>query len=126
MRRARALGAGVVLVLAGAVGGCGVGVDEAALVGEFVADDGTVVLDGDGTFRADAVPVAVLDDDSGGAATLAGTWEYLESPGFVYLTIDDVAGSDSSVTGVQLYVRDVDLLYLDPGRGGTLDFARRG
>lgn len=103
MRRARALRAGVLLVLVGAVGGCSGGVDEAALMGEFVADDGgTVSLIGDGTFRADDVPVAVLDDDTGGAVTPEGTWEYLESPGFVYLSIEDVAGSDSTVRGVQM------------------------
>ncbi|MFC8190802.1 hypothetical protein ACFUMH_03955 [Cellulomonas sp. NPDC057328] len=127
-RRRRAARALVGLAAFVACVGCGT-VDAASLAGEYVAREGEggLTLAADGTFAAAGVPAAVLEAADAGSVDLIGTWEHLDGPGFVYLSIDEVVGSSSRVRGVQLYVADDDEVFFrpDPDRAERVVYERR-
>ncbi len=126
-RAARALVAG--LAVAGVSAGRGT-VDAASLAGEYVAQEseGGLTLAEDGTFAAAGVPAAVLEGAAdAGSVDLSGTWEYLDGPDVVYLSIDEVVGTSSRVRGVQLYVAGHDEVFFrpDPDRAERVVYERR-
>ncbi len=125
-RAARALVAGLAVV--GVSAGCGT-VDAASRAGEYVAQEaeGGLTLAEDGSFAA-AVPVTVLEVPAdAGSVDLSGTWEYLDGPELVYLSIDEVVGTTSRVRGVQLYVAGDDEVFFrpDPDRAERVVYERR-